>query len=102
MNDSHNTNHQMKSFIVLTEELLAHYASATVPQAYTTISEEHTEIVEHPMVQECKDIVFKLRAFMEDASGGDYALGIEIGMQRAADMIENLIKRYEKKDDNFE
>jgi len=102
MNDSHNTNHQMKSFIVLTEELLAHYSKATLPTELEPISEEHAEIFEHPMVNECKNIVFKLRAFMEDASGGDYALGIEIGMQRAADMIENLIKRYEQKDDNFE
>ena len=101
MDDLHNTKQQMKSFIVLTEELLAHYASTTMP-IDNTVLEKEIEVVEHPIVQECKDIVFKLRAFMEDASGGDYALGIEIGMQRAADMIDNLIKRYENKDDNFE
>jgi len=35
---------------------------------------------------------------MED-SAGDYALGVESGMQRAADMIENLIKRHTKGDE---
>ena len=103
MNDPHNDDSQMKQFIVLTEELLSHYASATKPViSEPIIEEESTEIEEHFIIQECRDIVFKLRAFMEDAAGGDYALGIEIGMQRAADMIENMIRRNTKKDDDFE
>jgi len=102
MNDLHNNNNQMKDFIVLTEELLAHYATATTPPVNVEITEEKSEIVANPIIQECRDIIFKLRTFMEDASGGDYALGIEIGMQRAADMIENLVGRYDKKDDDFE
>ena len=37
--------------------------------------------------------MFKLRAFLE-SSGGDYALGVEAGMQRAADMVENALRRH--------
>jgi hypothetical protein len=89
---------QMKDFISLTEELLACYASVTRPE---TVIVEHiveSEVpVEHPLLSECRDLAFKLRSTMED-SAGDYALGVETGMQRAADMIENLIRRHEKGD----
>lgn len=91
----------MKGFILLTEELLHHYAAvngvAQQPMPELVVEAEE-EIVEHPMIQECRDLVFKLRAFME-SEGGDYGLGVEMGMQRAAEMMENVIRRYEKGDD---
>lgn len=55
-----------------------------------TISEEIQ--MEHPIIAELSDAIFKMRAFME-TEGGDYALGVETGMLRAADMIENIINR---------
>lgn len=42
--------------------------------------------------EEISDVVFKLRAFME-SSEGELGLGIEMGMQRAADMIETVLDR---------
>jgi hypothetical protein len=75
MDHSQNSNIQMKQFIVLTEELLSHYATIVRPVEPEPIVET-VEHVEHPILQECRDIVFKLRTFMEDASGGEYALGI--------------------------
>jgi hypothetical protein len=33
---------------------------------------------------------------MESESEGDYALGIETGMQRVAEMLESIIRRYEE------
>lgn len=57
------------------------------------------ENVEHPLLEEARELVFKLRSFMEDTTSGEYSLGVETGMQRAADMVENLIRRYEKGDD---
>ena len=46
------------------------------------------------LLEEMSEVVFKLRAFTESADDGDLALGIEIGMQRAADMIENVLNRH--------
>lgn len=85
---------------MLTEELLAHYARAATPVHLEPEAVVETEdlSVEHPCINECREVVFKLRAFMESA-GGDYALGVEHGMQRAAEMIENIIRRHEKGDD---
>ncbi len=87
---------QMKEFIAVTDELLAAYTSfAPTTMIVESVEEPQDEYQEHPMLEECRDLIFKLRAFMED-SAGDYALGVETGMQRAADMIENLVRRHEK------
>lgn len=48
----------------------------------------------HPAAGDLRDVVFRLRAFMETAVSGDYALGVEDGMQRAADMIERVIRTH--------
>lgn len=87
-------------FKMLTEELLSHYARVTNPVALEpeVVVEAEETTPEHPSINECRDVVFKLRAFME-SEGGDYALGVEHGMQRAAEMIENIIRRHEKGDD---
>lgn len=92
---------QMRGFIDITDELLWEFARITRPQVVVLTESAETPVdntVEHPILSEARDIIFKLRSFMEDSSG-DYALGVENGMQRAADMIENLVRRYEKGDD---
>ena len=90
---------EMKKFISITDELLEAYVSITThPEMIVEHVVESEEPSEHPIIEECRDLVFKLRAFMEDASG-DYALGVETGMQRAADMIENLLRRHLKGDE---
>jgi hypothetical protein len=84
----------MRTYIVLAEA------------ATTGLDEETAKIVEETPVVETEtpiimhdlgELVFKLRGFMETSSG-EYALGVETGMQQAADMIENLIRRYNKGD----
>lgn len=45
-------------------------------------------------MEDLKDVVFKLRSYTSNQDG-DRGLGIEEGMQLAADMIENLIRRIE-------
>ena len=45
------------------------------------------------ILAELRDCAFRMRAFCE-ASGGDFALGVETGMQRCAEMVENLIRRH--------
>jgi hypothetical protein len=46
-----------------------------------------------PLVEDLLDVVFKLRSFTE-SQDGEVGFGIELGMQRAADMIENVIARH--------
>ena len=83
----------MRSYIMATEQLAL---------------EEDETVIEEPAVlrsytaleEDLERIMFKLRAFME-SSGGDYALGIEAGMQRAADMIENALRRYRETDSGY-
>ena len=76
---------QMRSFIMATEPL-----NRPEPELLVESDEPAPQT---SVLEELEDIVFRLRAFME-SSNGDYALGVEIGMQRAADMIENVIKRH--------
>lgn len=45
---------------------------------------------------ESRDLIFKLRAHSETGPDDERALGIELGFARAADMIENLLRRHEK------
>ena len=90
---------QMREFISITDALLQEYVQFSQPVLVEHVVEApQEEVFEHPLLQECRDLVFKLRSFMESEAGGDYAFGMESGMQRAADMIENLIRRHEKGD----
>jgi hypothetical protein len=76
---------QMRSYIVATEQLIQETEDAA----------PLTEAVAAPpdtLLEDLENIIFKLRAFME-SSGGEYAFGVETGMARAADMIENALKR---------
>ena len=76
---------QMRSYIVATEQL-SHELADALPL---------TEAVAAPpdmLLEDLENIIFKLRAFME-SSGGEFAFGVETGMARAADMIENALNR---------
>jgi hypothetical protein len=44
-----------------------------------------------------RDTIFKLRSY-QDPDIGEYSAGVEAGMSRAADMLENLINRLEAND----
>jgi len=91
--------YQMRAFLSLTEQMLAEYARVTQPvMIVEEVVEESLQPTEHPILEDCRSLVEKLRTFMESESGGEYALGVETGMQRAADMIENLIRRFEQGD----
>jgi hypothetical protein len=91
---------QMKAFIHIVSEygvLVESEGQYSDPQILT---ESVSNNPNNPFLAECRDIIFKLRSFMESESEGDHALGVEEGMARAADMLENLVARYEK-GDNF-
>lgn len=76
---------QMRSYIVATEHLI-HETEDAVPLTEAVAAPPDT------LLEDLENIIFKLRAFME-SSDGDYAFGVETGMARAADMIENALKR---------
>jgi hypothetical protein len=41
---------------------------------------------------EMTSLIFKLRSY-QDPDSGEYSAGVEAGMSRAADMIENMLNR---------
>ncbi|RYD63841.1 MAG: hypothetical protein EOP83_11140 [Verrucomicrobiaceae bacterium] len=84
---------EMRGFIVLAEAL----SNAPLDIEADELSEDEHETgpVTPVIVHDLEELVFRMRGFMETETG-DYALGVEMGMQRAADMIENLIHRYSK------
>ena len=60
------------------------------------LTESVIDTVNVCLLSDLKNAVFKMRAFTESEMT-DTAYGIELGMQRASDMIEHIISRYEAK-----
>lgn len=56
--------------------------------------EEENILSENAIISDLKDAVFRLRSIMEMTGSEDYSHGVDIGMSRAADIIENIINRY--------
>jgi len=77
---------QMREYIMVTERLLqAEYGlESDQEQLLEVVVPSNAETL---LVEEMAEVVFKLRAFTE-SSDGEVGYGIEMGMQRAADMIE--------------
>lgn len=65
---------------VVREDVVLVEDAAPVPTLNTEIEEQ------------IKMLVFKLRSY-RDPEAGEYADGVEAGMARAADMIENMLER---------
>jgi hypothetical protein len=81
----------MRDYMMMTENLI-------LPEPESFDEGVVEEAAPAPManaiiLEDLRDLVFKLRAFMESREG-DLGLGIELGMQRAAEMIENLLARH--------
>lgn len=92
----------MREFMVLVD----HYASKTDAEpaaAATRIVEATVETAREPvgsaglnaepLLESLHDLAFKLRGHSENDDGAQ-ALGFEAGMQRAAEMIDNLLRRH--------
>lgn len=86
---------QMRSFILLTESLGVEVV-ADEPIAETIV--EETISPSTAMIHDLEETCFTLRAFMETAHSEDFAMGVETGMHRAAEMIENVIRRHTQGD----
>ena len=96
---------QMHGFILASEDYVRYLSEVEMEMAVLerlTESDDAVPLMEdlmvanvrHPVMDDLHDVCRRLRAYMENA-GGEYALGVETGMERAAEMIENLIKRHE-------
>ncbi len=83
----------MRNFIVLAESLDegSFDMTAEEPVQGEPVATEVTPIILHDL----EELATRMRGFMETESG-EYALGVEMGMQRAAEMIENLVRRYKE------
>jgi hypothetical protein len=79
---------QMREYMGMAENLIG-----TEPEMIIEAVSYAPVAMPPAILEDLHDVIFKLRAFTESREG-DIGLGIELGMQRAADMIENVIKRH--------
>lgn len=84
-------NNEMRTYIYLAESLgMSDEELETAVEA--DIDNDEFETLDL-LVEDLILLVEKLRAHSEPEDG-DFSLGVEMGMNRAADMIENAIKRH--------
>jgi hypothetical protein len=84
----------IRSYIeVVTEMLLCEATRPTILVEDTNyLTPPQEQEVEPQLVADLNDMIFKLRSY-RDPGVGDYAAGMEAGMERASDMLENLVNR---------
>lgn len=68
-------------------DILEFYSMDSAP---VTMLVEAAQPVPVDVTDKLSDILFKLRSY-SDATGGEYSLGFEQGLEMASTMIENLI-----------
>lgn len=85
----------MRNYIVLAEDYATAGVIPIIPEPPVVPLEE----VDMALLRELSETVERLRAHMEPAdSDPEVALGVEMGMQRAADLIESLVRRFKEPD----
>jgi hypothetical protein len=82
---------RMRAFIFLTENFVRSGEEAEPVLEFEPATPKPVE--ETRLLGELRDLLFKLRAYQEDNDDNGYALGVEAGMSKASDMLENLIER---------
>ena len=84
---------QMRSYIVLAETLAPAERANEEPDVTDTVGDDTS--AELALIDDLRALVFKLRAHMDP---GEEGAAFDNGMNRAADMIENVIRRYTEND----
>lgn len=83
----------IRSYIeVVTEMLLKEAAQPTILTEDIAEPVPAAPTVDELLEEELNKLIFKLRSY-QDPDVGEYAAGMEAGMNRAADMLQNLINR---------
>jgi hypothetical protein len=78
---------KMREYIMASENL--NYPEPDEPEVLVeTVVRSDTALLEA-----MRDVIFKLRSHMEPEI--EHAFGVELGMQRAADIIEHTIRRHQ-------
>lgn len=80
---------QMRDYIMASENL-------NYPEPDIVEPEVLVEAVVQPdtaLLEAMHDVIFKLRSYMEPDT--ECAFGVELGMQRAADILERTIRRHQ-------
>lgn len=68
-------------------------AASTQPTILTEdLAEPPVFMLDQQLEDDLNGLIFKLRSY-QDPGSGEYAAGMEAGMNRAADMVQNLINR---------
>lgn len=82
----------IREFIEITGTMFLE--SSDQPNLQPAVEEEPVVSLEaeREIYDELYKLIFKLRAY-QDPDIGDYSAGVEAGMSRAADMLDNLINR---------
>jgi hypothetical protein len=80
-----------RKFIALTESLLTPPEVIPQPVVFEPEAPAQPQLDEE-LVQEMEKLIFKLRSY-QDPDIGEYSAGVEAGMNRAADMVQNLLNR---------
>jgi len=84
---------EMRGFMELAESL--EYTGEMVETAAPVVEAAPVVPKANRLLEDLRDVMFKLRSHLEEESSGDRGVGVEIGMQRASDMIERIIRSHE-------
>ncbi len=79
---------EMKKFIVLSGQEFLYEDQIILPEL------EDIEPKDNNLLQSLDDLIFKMISYQENTGSSDYKLGVEQGLNIAADMIANLLDFY--------
>jgi hypothetical protein len=80
----------IRNYIEIASTMLTE--SEEVVRDEVIITEDAQVQPHNDLEDEFNRIIFKLRSY-QDPDSGEYSAGVEAGMSRAADMIENMLNR---------
>ncbi len=84
------SNEDIRNYIEITSQMITE--SEEVLHEEVIITEDAQVPTPNPIEDQMDNLIFKLRSY-QDPDSGEYAAGVEAGMSRAADMIENMLNR---------
>lgn len=88
---------QMKAFILMTEDFVRSGEEAEPLLEFAPIKPKAEQA--ERLIEDLRGALFKLRSYQEDADDESYALGVEAGMIKASDILENVLSRFSNGDE---
>jgi hypothetical protein len=81
----------IRKYIEITESL-SQVPPELIPQPVVFEPPVPEPMLDEEIEKKLEDLVFKLSSY-QDPDMGEYSAGVEAGMSRAADMVQNLLNR---------